>query len=210
MLKQFVKSVGDSQHYILLTFGNTFSEKLKTQIVNLTCKISNELNLKVLILAGTIEWKDKLSLLVNGQSNIQIKRWMAYDKAYSGASLCIGHGGTSHIWYGMKYGVPLIAIPEIGDQIYGAMQIERLKIGKFLRPQKQRIMSKLTRKTQVIKSSEFEKAVKYLITDNEVKRRATFIKNEINLGGAQAGAELVHRLIRSRKPITRCLKKCCC
>ena len=120
--------------YLLVTLGNVFNPSVRQKLLKILRPLIRELSIKVLFLAGNMDVANNIQQTFRHDSGVEIKEWLPYDQAYRGAVGVIGHGGTSHIWYGLREGKPLLAVPLKADQFYGALQLERLNVGRNVIP----------------------------------------------------------------------------
>lgn len=209
------------QSYLLITFGNSFNPTVRRKLITILQSSIRELSINVLFLAGNIEVANALRQTFRHDSNVEVREWMPYDTAYRGAIGVVGHGGTSHIWYGLREGKPLLAIPFIADQFYGALQLERLNVGRAVVPfVVPRHLSRLFRKigynmpgeaSIYLSKRKFSSKLNELLKDQTIRDSTIRIGRFMRTGGGvQASASLIERLARFREPVSTCVAPSCC
>lgn len=209
------------QRYLLVTFGNSFHPTVRRKLIKILQSSIRELSIEVLFLAGNVDVASALRQTFRHDSNVEIREWMPYDSAYRRAIGVVGHGGTSHIWYGLREGKPILAIPFIADQFYGALQLERLNIGRTVIPfVVPRYLSQLFRKigynlpeeaSIYLSKRRFSNKLNELLKDRTIRDSTIRIGRFMRAGGGvQASASLVEQLARFREPVTTCLSPSCC
>lgn len=198
---------------VLITFGNTFNESVKRKLVRCILGEFEKRNIPALVLTGNDQLTAQLQKEFVRFHRVAFKSWMPYDEAYGNALVAIGHGGTSHVWTGMRDAVPLFVIPSIGDQVYGGKQVERLNIGRtininsgsssnFLLPE---FIARIFSRREGIKSSDCIRAFNQLLDDPELKEACRTVRQQMRSGGGvHAGASLLEKLVHDKSPITRC------
>ncbi len=207
--------------YLLVTFGNVFSPVVRQKLLKLLKPLIRELSINVLFLAGNDEVANSIRKSFRHNSAVDIKEWMPYDQAYRKAMCVIGHGGTSHIWYGMREGKPLFAIPLKADQFFGALQLERLNVGRNVTPIAvswsfpalfRKIGYNMTSKYSVYLSKrEFSTKLHELLSDTTVRESSNRIGRIMRSGGGiQASVLLLERLAHFQEPVSNCVAPACC
>ena len=207
--------------YLLVTFGNVFNPLVRQKLLSLLKPLIREHSINVLFLAGNIDVANSIRQTFRNNSGVEIREWMPYDQAYRGAICVIGHGGTSHIWYGLREGKPLLAVPLKADQYYGAFQLERLNVGRnvipfvvpWLLPDLLRnIKYNMSPKASVYLSKRGLSAILHdLLTDITIRDSSIRLSRLMrNGGGVQASVSLLERLARFQEPVTNCVAPSCC
>jgi len=195
---------------ILVTFGNTFGRHLQAQVVKEMSVFSEKSNIPVLLLTGSAQKSAEIRSMINHAGKLYIEDWMPYDEAFRSSYLVVGHGGTSHVWYGMREGVPLIAVPTIGDQVFNTHQIERMGIGCGVFPQRSTTDGGLPEEEYLI-DGELPNVVNALLRDSAARVAAHEISVKMRSGGGvTASADLLEALAENARPITRCISSSCC
>lgn len=201
---------------LLITFGNSFDPIVRRQLVNIVWPLIRHHSITTLVLTGEEILTNTLRGLFKSIPQVTVKTWVPYDDAYRDIRLAVGHGGTSHIWYGMREGVPLMAIPFVGDQVYNSCQLDRLNIGRMALPfvvpgLPSRLQRKLGRICIRISKRELIKKLHYVLTDETVLESSLRLSKVMRTGGGvKAGASLLERLARERTCISKCVDPVCC
>jgi len=207
--------------YLLVTFGNLFDPVVRNKLVRILKPIIRRHSIPTLFLTGTINVANDLRLIFQHESGVEIREWMAYDRAYGGALGVVGHGGTSHIWYGLREGKPLLAVPWRADQYYGGLQLERLNVGRsvsaYVLPSRlPHILRKfgysMPRKASVYLSRrELSQKLHTLLTDSTLRNSCIQLSRLMRAGGGvQASASLLERLARFKEPVLTCVAPSYC
>jgi len=115
---------------VLVTFGNTFEGRTVNPVVEAVRRVATTISSHFLILTGRSDGTQMLQRRLGDVPNIEVRDFVYYDEAYRTAAVALGHGGVSHIWYALREGIPLIAIPSRREQVFGAQRVEELGVGK--------------------------------------------------------------------------------
>jgi UDP:flavonoid glycosyltransferase YjiC (YdhE family) len=209
------------QSYLLVTFGNSFNPTVRQKLIKILQPLIREQSINVLFLTGSKDVANSTRRTFRHDSSVEVREWMPYDRAYRGAIGVVGHGGTSHIWYGLREGKPLLAIPFIADQFYGAFQLERLNIGRIVVPfVVPRHLSRLFRKmgynlpgeaSIYLSKRKFSCKLNELLKDQTIRDSTMQIGRFMRAGGGvHASASLIERLARFREPVSTCVTPACC
>lgn len=207
--------------YLLVTFGNAFNPVVRQKLLRLLKPLIRELSINVLFLAGNAEVANSIRQSFRHNTAVEIKEWMPYDQAYRKAVCVIGHGGTSHIWYGMREGKPLLAIPLKADQYFGAFQLERLNVGRnvvpLVVPWFTPDLFRKTRYSMIPKDSVYlskrglSTKLHKLLTDTAIQDSSTRLSRLMRGGGGiQASVSLLECLAHFQEPISKCVSPSCC
>lgn len=207
---------------LLITFGNSFYPILRKKIVKILKSDIRRRGVQTLFLTGSESLTRAVANEFSNIPRVTIKNWMPYDQAFQQASLVIGHGGTAHIWYGLREGVPLLVIPFVGDQCFGGLQVERLNVGRTVSPRKMPwllpgpfkvITDRLPPGFRIrISRRECIDKLNELFEEEGIRESCFRMRLEMrNGGGVAGGSSLLERLAQDRMPITSCATpKCCC
>ena len=207
--------------YLLVTFGNVFNPVVRQKLLKLLKPLIREFSINVLFLAGNRGVANSIRQSFRHNSAVEIKEWMPYDQAYREAVCVIGHGGTSHIWYGMREGKPLLAIPLKADQYFGAFQLERLNVGRNLVPlvapwsihnMFRKSSHNSTPKDSVYLSKRKLSTVLHeLLTDTAIQDSSIRLSRLMRRGGGiQASVSLLECLAKFQEPVSNCIAPSCC
>lgn len=201
---------------LLITLGNSFNPVLRQHLIDIIRPVIRMGSIPTLILTGQEGVTEMLKGVFKDQINVTVKTWVPYDEAYRGMRVCIGHGGTSHLWYGMREGTPLLAIPFMGDQLYGGRQLERLNIGKNVLPfvlpwLSSRSLQRLGKIGVRLHKDTFIKKFQDVLTNE------TMVENSLRLsrlmrmgGGVEASTSLIESLANKKERVSNCLLSSCC
>jgi len=201
---------------LLVTFGNSFDPILRRQLISIVLPFIRNRSIPTMVLTGEEAVTKILRDVFQELPHVTIKEWVPYDEAYRGVRAVVGHGGTSHIWYGMREGTPLLAIPHIGDQVYGGCQLERLNIGRVVLPLvvpglPSRLLRKLGKIGIRLSKSELVNKLHDVLTDEEVFENSLRLSRVMRTGGGvEASALLLECLARERSCISTCVEPSCC
>lgn len=209
------------QKYLLITFGNSFNPSVRHRLLKILKPTIPDLSINVLILAGNREVANAIHQIFRHNSAVDIKEWMPYDQAYRGAMGIIGHGGTSHVWYGLREGKPLLAVPLKADQFYGSFQLERLNVGRAVVPlilpeRFFRLFGRFGgnmpgRQYVYLGKRKFSTKLHDLLTDITIRDSSVCLSRLMRAGGGiQASVSLLERLAHFREPISNCVTPSCC
>ena len=202
--------------HLLITFGNSFDRTLRRKLVDIVRPFLHNRSIPTLVLTGDEKLTKSLHGVFDGLKHVTLKSWVPYDEAYQEAIVALGHGGTSHIWYGMREGTPLLAIPHIGDQMYGGYQLERLNIGRVVLPfvlpcLTSRLLRKLGKIGIRLDKSELLNKLNDVLTNEEVLGNSLRIGRMMRKGGGvKASASLLERLSREQACVSTCVEPACC
>jgi hypothetical protein len=212
------RSPGDGS-ILLLTRGNTFNRRLFRQTVLALREFLEQFPVDALILTGAREISERVRSVFADQPRVVVKDWVPYEDAYSYARVAVGHGGTSHVWHGMDRGVPLVAVPAIGDQKFGASQIERLGIGRAVfaehRPSFRDggggIAARGEAAQPQIRRRDVLDCLSSLWDDSAAHARVKQMSQSMQGGGGVVGAgALLEHLASHGAPVTTCVEPPCC
>jgi len=104
------------------------------------------------------------------------------------ASLFVTHAGTGSVMESIYYGVPMIGIPQMPEQIFTAMQLEKLGLGKAIIDKEQLTAELLHAK------------IKKMIGDPSYRQTAAdFMADMRNSGGASLTAQSIIDFVNNRK-----------
>ena len=195
---------------VLVTFGNTFDPSLRIQVAEELRTFLEASDTPVTMLTGKPEVTAEMTRILNGSPNLTIQAWVAYDEAYRTALAVVGHGGTSHLWYGMREGIPLIAVPATGDQVYGAMQAERMGIGRAALPAVDATGGP-REASRHLGAGDLAQTIRAVLEDSEWAHAAAAVSQTMRAGGGvPASANLLERLAHERTPLIDCGTEACC
>lgn len=118
--------------------------------------------------------------------NAVLVEWLSYSQLMPAASLVISHGGHGTVARALGAGTPVLICPFIGDMSETAMRVAWAKAG-------------LSLPWRLCKPAPLRWAVRRLVQEPSFARRAAEIAAwGREHDGAERGAELIERLVRSR------------
>lgn len=205
---------------VLVALGNSFNLSIVTKLIRCVLSVLENRAASVLLLTGNDELTKKLKNEFRSFNRLSIDSWMPYEKAYRAASIAVGHGGTSHVWTGMRNAVPLLVLPSKGDQAFGAKRVEKLNIGLALNVNcalgsdstpLSFIKNAISDRGDVF-VSRCTHALARLLDDPAIREASRSVSRQIRSGGGvEAGVSLLEQLVRRKAPITQCISgRCCC
>jgi UDP:flavonoid glycosyltransferase YjiC (YdhE family) len=117
----------------------------------------------------------------------------------------------------MREGTPLLAVPLIGDQLYGGYQLERLNIGRVVQPfvvpwLSSRVLRKLGKLGIRLNKREFVNKIQEVLTDETVLENSLQFSRVMRMGGGvEASTALIERLAWEQECVSTCVApNCCC
>jgi MGT family glycosyltransferase len=120
--------------------------------------------------------------------NVTIAPYLPQLDVLAKASLFITHGGTGSAMESIWFGVPMIGIPQMPEQIMTAMRIEELGLGKAF-PDKNQVSSKSLRA-----------AIEEILNNNSYRNKvADFQKDMKSSGGYELTAQTILEFLRSKR-----------
>ena len=205
-----------TRNQLLITFGNSFNPILRRQLVEIMLPVIRTRLIPTVVLTGEETVATELGGMFKELSHVKVKTWVPYDEAYRGVRVAMGHGGTSHLWYGMREGTPLLAVPFMGDQLYGGCQLEQLNIGRKVLPfvvpgLSSRLLRKLGKIGIRLSKREFVNKFQDVLTNEAVLENSLRLSRVMRMGGGvEASTTLIERLARERECVSTCVAPDCC
>jgi MGT family glycosyltransferase len=118
--------------------------------------------------------------------NVEVHRWVPQTRILAQASAFITHGGMGGTMEGLYHGVPLIAIPQAGDQFANAARIAQLGLGQYL-PRDEVAVDGL------------REALVRVTSDESIRRRLKEMQREIHAsGGVRVAGDVVEARLCER------------
>lgn len=112
-------------------------------------------------------------------SNVTVAPWVAQLDILQRASVFVSHGGMNSVSESLHHGVPLVIVPQMGEQEIVARQVEALGAGLLL------LKEQLT-------AERLRSAVQRLREDDGFRRRAAVVRQSFDeAGGAARGADAI-------------------
>jgi MGT family glycosyltransferase len=119
-------------------------------------------------------------------ANIEVRPWVAQLSVLRHTSVFVSHGGMNSVGESLQNGVPLVVVPQMGEQELVAGQVERLGAG--LHVAKERATAERLRQ-----------AVDRVLADSTYRERATCLGRSFEAaGGAARGANAILAFTRGR------------
>ena len=107
--------------------------------------------------------------------NIIVKSWVPQMRVLEHSKLFISHVGAGGLMEAMRNGVPIIAVPNFGDQPISAEMVERLNVGRWLEDKSVEGMKKLVE--EVLKDEGIrESCEKYKMMIDPMASKRKFVK----------------------------------
>jgi MGT family glycosyltransferase len=117
-------------------------------------------------------------------ANVEVHRWIPQLEMLKHAKAFITHCGMGGTLEGLYHAVPMVGVPNLGEQAMNAARLEELGVGRHI-PRDQ------------VTAEGLRDAVAVLTTDAQVARRVTDIRTEIlAAGGTKKAADLVEQQLR--------------
>lgn len=112
-------------------------------------------------------------------SNVELHRWVPQLEILSHAKVFITHCGMGGTMEALYHGVPMVALPVLGEQAMNAMRLVDLGVGRHL-------------ERDEVTAADLRSAVLELADDPDVAARLAAIKAEIRAaGGTTAAADVI-------------------
>jgi MGT family glycosyltransferase len=123
--------------------------------------------------------------------NVMVRSWVPQLDVLRQAAVFVTHGGMNSVSESLHYGVPVVVVPQMGEQELVASQVERLGAGVRLR-------------RDSVTPASLQAAVGRLLADRSFRERAAAIGQSFTAaGGAERAADAVLAFTRrSRGAIT--------
>jgi MGT family glycosyltransferase len=119
-------------------------------------------------------------------ANIVVKPWVAQLDVLRRASVFVSHGGMNSVSESLYHGVPLIVVPQMGEQEVVARQVEALGAGLYLAKKD-------------VTPDRLRQAVKRVLGDERFRAQAALVRESFEAaGGAAHGADAI--LAFTRRP----------
>ncbi len=123
--------------------------------------------------------------------NVHVERWLPQDAVLAFSDLVVCHGGSGTVVAALARGLPLVVIPLGADQLDNTSRCEALHVGLALDP-----ISAMP--------EDVRQAVDEVLEDQSFRDAARRIEREcLALPGADHAVELLERVARDRRPLTR-------
>jgi MGT family glycosyltransferase len=112
-------------------------------------------------------------------ANIVVKQWVPQLDVLRRASVFVSHGGMNSVSESLYYGVPLVVVPQMGEQEIVARQVERLGAGLCLAK-------------EAMTPDRLRQAVHRVLGEGTFREKAALIRASFETaGGAERGADAI-------------------
>lgn len=119
-------------------------------------------------------------------ANVTVKPTVAQLEVLRSASVFVSHGGLNSVSESLHHSVPLVVVPQMGEQDMIARQVAALGVGLFL-PRHE------------VTADVLRTSVNRVLYDKEFRRRAALVRRSFDAaGGAARAADAVVAFTRSR------------
>ncbi|RTL43651.1 MAG: glycosyl transferase [Candidatus Melainabacteria bacterium] len=103
------------------------------------------------------------------------------------SDIFVTHGGMNSVMEGLSNGVPLVVVPQSGEQMLSAQRVEQLGIGLALHPRD-------------VTVSSLRKAVEQISSQSSYRERASSLQEDIQrAGGYQTAVDAITTYTKNRK-----------
>ncbi len=145
-------------------------------------------NVRVIMSIGTTTTQASLG---SPPANFIVKPWVPQLEVLRRASVFVSHGGMNSVSESLYYGVPLVVVPQMGEQEIVARQVEGLGAGLFLAKHE-------------VTADRLRQAVHRVLGDARFREQAALVRESFDAaGGAVRGADAILAFTRrtaSAKP----------
>jgi MGT family glycosyltransferase len=119
-------------------------------------------------------------------ANVVVRPYVPQLEVLARASVFVSHGGMNSVSESLYYGVPLVIVPQMGEQEIVARQVEALGAGLYL-------------PKQAVTGDRLRECVQRLIGDQTFHRQAARVRQSFDAaGGAACGADAIMAFTRPR------------
>jgi MGT family glycosyltransferase len=146
-------------------------------------------NVRVVMSIGTTIREASLGA---APANFVVKPWIAQLDVLRRASVFVSHGGMNSVSESLYHGVPMIAVPQMGEQELVARQVEGLGAGLCLDKKE-------------VTADRLRQSVLRVLGDDRFRRQAALVRQSFDAaGGAARGADAI--IAFTRCPASRLAK----
>lgn len=170
----------DGRPVLLISMGSAYNEQL--ELYRKCLRAFADLDWHVVLATGGFVASEELGEI---PANVDVRPWVPQLRILSQADAFITHAGMGGTMEALRYAVPLIAVPQAGDQFPNAERIAELGLGEWL-PREDVTVERL------------REALFRVSGDGEMRRALRDMREEILAsGGSGAGADLVEGCLPS-------------
>lgn len=138
-------------------------------------------NVRVVMSIGTTTAAASLG---SPPANVVVKAWVPQLDVLRHASVFVSHGGMNSVSESLHNGVPLIVVPQMGEQELVGRQVERLGAGVYLAKHE-------------ATADRLRQSVLRVRTDDRFRKQAALVRESFDAaGGAARGADAILAFIR--------------
>ncbi|WP_367139167.1 macrolide family glycosyltransferase [Saccharothrix sp. HUAS TT1] len=164
----------DDRPVLLVSFGSAYTNE--PGVYRACFEAFGDLDWHVVINIGK---HVDLAELGEPPANVELHRWVPQLEVLSHAKAFITHCGMGGTMEGLYHGVPMVALPVLGEQAMNALRLVELGVGRLL-------------DREAVTAGELRAAVLDLADDPEVARRLAAIRAEVRqAGGTTAAADVI-------------------
>jgi MGT family glycosyltransferase len=140
-------------------------------------------NLRVVISTGTTVTEASLG---SPPANITVKPWVEQLDVLRRTSVFVSHGGMNSVGESLSHGVPLVVVPQMGEQEVVARQVEALGVGLCLAKKD-------------VTADRLRQSVDRVLGDERFRAQAALVRESFEAaGGAARGADAILAFTRRR------------
>ena len=133
-------------------------------------------NVRVVMSIGTTTTAASLG---SPPANIVVKPWVPQLDMLRRASVFVSHGGMNSVSESLYHGVPLVVVPQMGEQEIVARQVEGLGAGLYLAKED-------------VTAERLRQAVHRVLGDDRFRQQAASVRESFDAaGGAARGADAI-------------------
>ncbi len=167
---------------LYISLGTAFNDK--TEFYNMCFKAFADTEWQVVQSIGN---RAKIEHLDPVPSNFLVAPYVPQLDVLKRADIFVTHGGMNSVMEGLSNGVPLVVVPQSGEQMLSAQRVEQLGMGVALHPREVTI-------------STLRKAVDQISSQSSYRERARALQEDIRLaGGYQAAVDAITTYERTSK-----------
>jgi len=140
-------------------------------------------NVRVVMSIGTATTEASLG---SPPANIVVKPWVPQLEVLRRASVFVSHGGMNSVSESLHYGVPLVVVPQMGEQEIIARQVEGLGAGLCLAKKE-------------VTADRLRQSVDRVLGDDKFRKQAALVRASFDAaGGTARGADAIIAFTRRR------------
>ncbi len=142
-------------------------------------------NVRVVMSIGTTTTEASLG---SPPANFVVRSWVPQLDVLRRASVFVSHGGMNSVSESLYYGVPLVVVPQMGEQEIVARQVEELGAGLYVAPKE-------------VTADRLRQSVHRVLGDDRFRQQAALVRESFEAaGGAARGADAILAFTRHHAP----------